>query len=152
MTPLSSYSRLCLFALSFRTRHGGRGISLKDFSTGRKHRARNDIESRIEPDGMKIRLVMLGKTRRAELRALLDDYLGRIRRHAEIEALELRDSSAALRKFQLDAAATPATMVVLLDAAGRSEEHTSELQSRPHLVCRLLLEKKKKQVVAWRPN
>src|SRR2546429_6556192 len=29
--------------------------------------------------------------------------------------------------------------------AGRSEEHTSELQSRLHLVCRLLLEKKKKQ-------
>src|SRR3989442_6152295 len=28
--------------------------------------------------------------------------------------------------------------------ADRSEEHTSELQSRPHLVCRLLLEKKKK--------
>src|SRR5690554_7235362 len=27
----------------------------------------------------------------------------------------------------------------------RSEEHTSELQSRPHLVCRLLLEKKNKQ-------
>src|SRR3989442_3177633 len=29
-------------------------------------------------------------------------------------------------------------------AHARSEEHTSELQSRPHLVCRLLLEKKKK--------
>src|SRR3989442_3671782 len=28
-------------------------------------------------------------------------------------------------------------------AFDRSEEHTSELQSRPHLVCRLLLEKKK---------
>src|SRR5436305_12126226 len=28
-------------------------------------------------------------------------------------------------------------------ADGRSEEHTSELQSRPHLVCRLLLDKKK---------
>src|SRR2546429_4579431 len=28
---------------------------------------------------------------------------------------------------------------------GRSEEHTSELQSRLHLVCRLLLEKKKKK-------
>src|SRR5436305_2664156 len=27
-------------------------------------------------------------------------------------------------------------------AASRSEEHTSELQSRPHIVCRLLLEKK----------
>src|SRR5690625_7024819 len=29
----------------------------------------------------------------------------------------------------------------------RSEEHTSELQSRGHLVCRLLLEKKKKQYI-----
>src|SRR3989442_10975187 len=30
-------------------------------------------------------------------------------------------------------------------ARARSEEHTSELQSRPHLVCRLLLEKKKQK-------
>src|SRR5258708_29888197 len=30
----------------------------------------------------------------------------------------------------------------------RSEEHTSELQSPDHLVCRLLLEKKKKQLVS----
>src|SRR5690554_6197921 len=30
-----------------------------------------------------------------------------------------------------------------IEAAKRSEEHTSELQSRPHIVCRLLLEKKK---------
>src|SRR3712207_8664697 len=29
---------------------------------------------------------------------------------------------------------------------GRSEEHTSELQSRQYLVCRLLLEKKQKQI------
>src|SRR3989442_11899147 len=29
----------------------------------------------------------------------------------------------------------------------RSEEHTSELQSRPHLVCRLLLEKKKMSLI-----
>src|SRR5690625_6860661 len=34
---------------------------------------------------------------------------------------------------------------VLGEAVQRSEEHTSELQSRGHLVCRLLLEKKKKQ-------
>src|SRR5690554_7399240 len=32
-----------------------------------------------------------------------------------------------------------------LESLKRSEEHTSELQSRPHLVCRLLLEKKKKK-------
>src|SRR5436305_10012642 len=32
----------------------------------------------------------------------------------------------------------------------RSEEHTSELQSRPHLVCRLLLEKKKPRLTPSR--
>src|SRR3989442_9656762 len=32
------------------------------------------------------------------------------------------------------------------ESKGRSEEHTSELQSRPHLVCRLLLEKKKSRL------
>lgn len=64
---------------------------------------------------MKIRLVMLGKTRRAEVRALLEDYLSRIRRHAAVEVMELREAGAALRKFQLDSAAT----VVLLDAGGK---------------------------------
>src|SRR5437870_9061726 len=34
----------------------------------------------------------------------------------------------------------------------RSEEHTSELQSRGHLVCRLLLEKKKKSIIKNRFN
>src|SRR5204862_6548561 len=33
---------------------------------------------------------------------------------------------------------------------GRSEEHTSELQSRRELVCRLLLEKKRARAPAWR--
>src|SRR2546422_8553935 len=36
---------------------------------------------------------------------------------------------------------------LVLAAVNRSEEHTSELQSRLHLVCRLLLEKKKKRVI-----
>ncbi len=73
---------------------------------------------------MKIRLVMLGKTRRAELRALLDDYLARIRRYTELEAQELRDASAALRKLQFNAAA----QVILLDAAGK--HYTSEQFAR----------------------
>src|SRR3712207_7699568 len=38
----------------------------------------------------------------------------------------------------------PAIVVTLLFEFQRSEEHTSELQSRQYLVCRLLLEKKKK--------
>src|SRR3712207_8975212 len=36
------------------------------------------------------------------------------------------------------------TLVSLAEKARRSEEHTSELQSRQYLVCRLLLEKKKR--------
>src|SRR3712207_8931926 len=36
-----------------------------------------------------------------------------------------------------------AVLIETLTALGRSEEHTSELQSRQYLVCRLLLEKKK---------
>src|SRR5690606_40475540 len=38
-----------------------------------------------------------------------------------------------------------ATAVYFIFMFSRSEEHTSELQSRENLVCRLLLEKKKKQ-------
>src|SRR5207253_9463781 len=37
------------------------------------------------------------------------------------------------------------SLATVLQHYGRSEEHTSELQSRGHLVCRLLLEKKKKK-------
>src|SRR3712207_8778410 len=39
-----------------------------------------------------------------------------------------------------------------VDAARRSEEHTSELQSRQYLVCRLLLEKKKRRPVEDMPE
>src|SRR5437870_7038141 len=38
-------------------------------------------------------------------------------------------------------------LLVVLERIHRSEEHTSELQSRGHLVCRLLLEKKKKFII-----
>lgn len=65
---------------------------------------------------MKIRLVMLGKTRRPELRTLIDDYVERIRRFAPIEVIELReDSAAAMRKL----AVVPGATVVLLDAGGK---------------------------------
>src|SRR2546429_3921695 len=37
-------------------------------------------------------------------------------------------------------------------SSNRSEEHTSELQSRLHLVCRLLLEKKKKNTTIHTPT
>src|SRR3712207_8785355 len=44
------------------------------------------------------------------------------------------------------------TSTPTLPSAARSEEHTSELQSRQYLVCRLLLEKKKKQRYAQETN
>jgi 23S rRNA (pseudouridine1915-N3)-methyltransferase len=65
---------------------------------------------------MKLRLLMLGKTRRDEARTLIDDYIARIRHYANVEVTELRDAGpAALRKLKLDSSAT----IVLLDAAGK---------------------------------
>ncbi len=65
---------------------------------------------------MKIRLLMLGKTRRAELRAVIDDYVKRISRHSPIEITEVRDGDAAIKKLDADRAAT----AVLLDALGKN--------------------------------
>jgi 23S rRNA (pseudouridine1915-N3)-methyltransferase len=65
---------------------------------------------------VKIRLLMLGKTRRAEMRVVIDDYVKRISRHSPIEITEVRDGDAALKKLDADRAAT----TVLLDAAGKS--------------------------------
>src|SRR3712207_6863151 len=49
-----------------------------------------------------------------------------------------------LRRLMRDAPGTYHHSLVVSNLAERSEEHTSELQSRQYLVCRLLLEKKKK--------
>src|SRR5256885_9717280 len=51
----------------------------------------------------------------------------------------VRKSSATIFGLQLGL-----LTILLIAGAGRSEEHTSELQSPCNLVCRLLLEKKKK--------
>lgn len=65
---------------------------------------------------MKIRLIMLGKTRRAECLTLINDYMQRIRRYAEIEITELREATpASLRKLRIE----PSASLVLLDAAGK---------------------------------
>lgn len=64
---------------------------------------------------MRIRLLMLGKTRRPELRAVLDDYVKRIARSWPTEVTEVRAGEGALKKLQTERAATS----VLLDAAGK---------------------------------
>jgi len=49
-------------------------------------------------------------------------------------------------KFDKEVTLAVSNKVQIFDTAVRSEEHTSELQSLRHLVCRLLLEKKKKHI------
>src|SRR3989442_11879575 len=80
-----------------------------------------------------------------------------IRRPPRSTPLSLHDalpiSSVGVSAYTLTAAATRlaamaptrARVTFRMEHLLRSEEHTSELQSRPHLVCRLLLEKKKKK-------
>src|SRR5690625_6237211 len=54
-----------------------------------------------------------------------------------------RGAVAVLLLDDDDAERSDAEAAIVAQAIMRSEEHTSELQSRGHLVCRLLLEKKK---------
>lgn len=63
---------------------------------------------------------MLGKTRRPELRAVLDDYVKRISRSCPVEITEVRDSDTAIKRLDADRAAT----AILLDAGGK--QHNSE--------------------------
>src|SRR2546422_4132507 len=55
------------------------------------------------------------------------------------------DASEIIRRLQLELAKVEGITLYMQPVQDRSEEHTSELQSRLHLVCRLLLEKKKKK-------
>jgi 23S rRNA (pseudouridine1915-N3)-methyltransferase len=70
---------------------------------------------------MRLRLIMLGKTRRPELRAVFDDYVKRIARSVPIEVNELRDAAAALKRLDADRAAK----AILLDAGGKSQDSVS---------------------------
>src|SRR5216684_8908150 len=67
----------------------------------------------------------------------------------EIYTLSLHDALPASGPVSIRSSPTSWLIRVDLPTFGRprSEEHTSELQSRLHLVCRLLLEKKKIKVV-----
>src|SRR5690554_4222977 len=82
-----------------------------------------------EPGPKGLPLAEDGDPREARLKALEADLLE--------QPVVVGDRATPLRVVIAD-------VEVVGPDPGRSEEHTSELQSRPHLVCRLLLEKKKK--------
>src|SRR3989442_2878202 len=68
------------------------------------------------------------------------------RERQQREASRDRDSVGARHAAPLPQRMDPSQDRGRRLAGERSEEHTSELQSRPHLVCRLLLEKKNKGI------
>src|SRR3712207_7799526 len=76
----------------------------------------------------------------ADARGELEDGVAGLR----VELLDHPDRDRLRALLHRLAALLPARGGLL--PAGRSEEHTSELQSRQYLVCRLLLEKKKKTI------
>src|SRR2546422_8165704 len=115
-------------------RRGGRAANLAA-TEGRQ--SAGDRRVSLEQDRAVMRIIRLN-------RKVADDLLrARGRRDAAAENIAARIVADVRRRG--DAALFYWTKK--LDGAGlaRSEEHTSELQSRLHLVCRLLLEKKKKK-------
>src|SRR5436305_12122797 len=66
----------------------------------------------------------------------------------EVYTLSLHDALPISSRAIVPTRPSPSASLVTWTALWRSEEHTSELQSRPQLVCRLLLEKKNLASVA----
>src|SRR5690606_41234044 len=89
----------------------------------------------------------------AALPISLRPLLGRVRTHRlpafrdrllPAAGILHRQAHRLLRRRRAGRAQDGARLSAAKDVVGRSEEHTSELQSRENLVCRLLLEKKKR--------
>src|SRR3989442_4556159 len=76
----------------------------------------------------------------AEVRCFLGGLLASSKAYFRIRSVPARVKVACCTTVSRS---VPSKMQPPIDEYSRSEEHTSELQSRPHLVCRLLLEKKK---------
>src|SRR5260370_26000407 len=80
-------------------------------------------------------------------RSTLFPYTTLFRSTSDIRAREFEQAvDAALRKIK-----QPRVVAAETFPKSRSEEHTSELQSHLNLVCRLLLEKKKKSIILTYP-
>src|SRR3712207_8094424 len=99
-------------------------------------------------------LIFFNDTATTEIYTLsLHDALPIFRARPLLAQIEVGHVAGAVRQQVLDRDPLPALVLEFRDEArdrvvqahlpARSEEHTSELQSRQYLVCRLLLEKKK---------
>src|SRR5258708_28438564 len=70
--------------------------------------------------------------------------VSRIHASASVESESITISKPRCESMRCRASAIACSAAAVRVGSSRSEEHTSELQSPDHLVCRLLLEKKKK--------
>jgi len=69
---------------------------------------------------MRIAIVAVGKIKQAGLRAELDDYLGRIRRYASCEEVELKDAPERELVPRLERAWKPRATVIALEVSGQA--------------------------------
>src|SRR3712207_8593779 len=84
-------------------------------------------------------------------RSLVEAYTRMADFQAQTRAASMKKRDLAADRLVILLAATHANRRSIREV-GRSEEHTSELQSRQYLVCRLLLEKKKTILKAYYYN
>jgi 23S rRNA (pseudouridine1915-N3)-methyltransferase len=80
---------------------------------------------------VKLKLAWIGRTKNPAIQSLTDDYVKRIQRYADAEALQLPDESALL-KLREKSGVRQAHTIVLLDSHGRqltSEEFAQFLQN-----------------------
>src|SRR5690554_3023775 len=78
-------------------------------------------------------------TVQADNNQALDSFLGKLKQLQNMQA----DFVQVMRDGKKRELQRLSGKIMIEKPGKRSEEHTSELQSRPHIVCRLLLEKKK---------
>src|SRR5690606_10809281 len=104
---------------------------------------------KVEVDGGTVRVTVALTTRACPLQdRIADDVRAKLETLPGVERVEVDMSEMSKEKrdelFGRTLNAPIASPESKTRIIGRSEEHTSELQSRENLVCRLLLEKKKK--------
>src|SRR5690554_3515578 len=84
-----------------------------------------------------------GKTGSLTALPIIETQAGDVSAFVPTNVISITDGQIFVETSLFNAGVRPAMNAGISVSRVRSEEHTSELQSRPHLVCRLLLEKKK---------
>ena len=69
---------------------------------------------------MKIAIVAVGKVKERAMRSVLDDYLGRIRRYAKLDEIELKDMAAAQLVERFERRIDPDGRTIALEVEGKA--------------------------------